>query len=85
MGFIFFTESIFVFQKETFGAYSEASLVSLLSASGNNAKEICLNLHSGKERLQITSSLSSGGGPSSDYAIEILISLDMQLMKGTKG
>lgn len=47
--------------------------------------EICLNLHLGKERLQITSGLSLGGGPSSDYAIGILISLDVQLMKGTKG
>lgn len=56
-----------------------------MSASGNNVREICLNLHLGKERLQITSGLSPGGGPSSDYAIGILISLDMQLMKGTKG
>lgn len=56
-----------------------------ISASGNNVREICLNLHLGKERLQITSGLSPGGGPSSDYAIGILISLDMQLMKGTKG
>lgn len=47
--------------------------------------EICLNLHLGEERLQITSGLSLGGGPSSDYAIGILISLDVQLMKGTKG
>ena len=54
-------------------------------ASGNNAREICLNLHLGKERLQITSGLSLGGGPSSDYVIGILISLDVQLMKGTKG
>lgn len=58
---------------------------SSMSASGNNVREICLNLHLGKERLQITSGLSPGGGPSSDYAIGILISLDMQLMKGTKG
>lgn len=55
-----------------------------ISTSGNNVREICLNLHLGKERLQITSGLSLGGGPSSDYAIGILISLDMQLMKGTK-
>lgn len=54
-------------------------------ASVNNARKICLNLHLGKERLQITSGLSLGGGPSSDYVIGILISLDMQLMKGTKG
>lgn len=54
-------------------------------ASANNAREICLNLHLGKERLQITSGLSLGGGPSSDYVIGILISLDMQLMRGTKG
>lgn len=58
---------------------------SSMSASGNNVREICLNLHLGKERLQITSGLSPGGGPSCDYAIGILISLDMQLMKGTKG
>lgn len=56
-----------------------------ICASVNNAREICLNLHLGKERLQITSGLSLGGGPSSDYVIGILISLDMQLMKGTKG
>ena len=56
-----------------------------ICASGNNVCEICLNLHLGKERLQITSGLSLGGGPSSDYAIGILISLDVQLMKGTKG
>lgn len=48
-------------------------------------RKICLNLHLGKERLQITSGLSLGGGPSSDYVIGILISLDVQLMKGTKG
>lgn len=48
-------------------------------------REICLNLHLGKERLQITSGLSQGRGPSSDYVIRILISLDMQLMEGTKG
>lgn len=48
-------------------------------------REICLNLHLGKERLQITSGLSPGRGPSSDYAIGLLISSDMQLMKGTKG
>lgn len=56
-----------------------------IRALGNNVREICLNPHLGKERLQITTGLSLGKGPSSDYVIEILISLDMQLMKGTKG
>lgn len=60
-------------------------LLPSIGASGNNVREICLNLHLGEERLQITSGVSQGGGPSSDYAIGILISLDMQLMKGTKG
>ncbi len=56
-----------------------------ICAQGNNVREIFLNLHLGKERLQITSGLSLGGGPSSDYVIGVLISLDVQLMKGTKG
>uniref|UniRef100_A0A7N5ZPS2 Arf-GAP with GTPase, ANK repeat and PH domain-containing protein 3 n=1 Tax=Anabas testudineus TaxID=64144 RepID=A0A7N5ZPS2_ANATE len=32
-----------------------------ICVSGNNVREICLNLHLGKERLQITSGLSPGG------------------------
>lgn len=56
-----------------------------IHALGNNVREICLNPCLGRERLQITTGLSLGRGPSTDYVIEILISLDMQLMKGTKG
>lgn len=80
-----FAPGISFLVKDTSLTNSQDYQLPSICASGNNVTEICLNLHSGKERLQITSGLSPGGGPSSDYAIGILISLDMQLMKGTKG
>lgn len=76
---------VFSFLRNADGRFHRFAVAILSCASANNARKICLNLHLGKERLQITSGLSLGGGPSSDYVIGILISLDMQLMRGTKG
>lgn len=81
----FFIPTIFGSCKDSLVTNSQDFQLPFIFALGNNVREICLNLHLGKERLQITSGLSLGGGPSSDYAIVLLISLDMQLMKGTKG